>query len=121
MNRELLKWIVFCSLILGVILFSVYNSRMIRKYGVITFAKVVDFESNSSGGDLYITIFYKNKEYKSKINSICKKCIGKYYFVKVLDRDPANNVLLLDDFIVPACILAKPIPYNGWKEIPDCD
>lgn len=120
MNREILKWIVVCLLILSIILYDVYETKKIERDGIITIAKVDKYETNVSGGDMHISIFYKQKEYKSVINTICIKCTGKYYFVKILDQDPGKNVILLDNIIVPQCLLSKPIPYDGWKEIPKC-
>ena len=115
------KKLIFTLLIVLLIIgFGFYKITQINKYGVFTVARVLKYESAASGGDLYIEIYFQGKVINATVGNACAKCIGKYYFVKVLKETPSKHVIFFNESPVPDCILRNGIPKDGWKEFPIC-
>lgn len=105
-------------MLLLVIVYIVYTQYMLKEHGAITIAKVEKFESAEQGINLYITIYFRGRKYESMVDAACFKCEGKYFYIKIIDQNPSEAPHLYDDKPVPTCILEKPLPFNGWNEIP---
>jgi hypothetical protein len=115
-------WIVIALVVL-LIAYSLYRKHELEREGVITIARVDKFESAEQGGDLYITIFFKNQEYKTIVDGICNSCNGNFYYIKIFPDKPTESPRFYQQKPVPDCILSKQDTYNGWEKIPTdtCD
>lgn len=110
--------------ILGVLLiigYTYFRKNRIDKFGIFTIAKVVRYEGASSGSFLYMTVYLGGKTFNTSVGNSCYRCIGKYYFVKVIKENPSKHVIFYNESPVPECILKNPIPENGWKKFPSCE
>ena len=116
--NELVAVVLIVSLVIAYI---AYEKNKINKHGVFAIAKVLRYEGAASGGSLYIEIYLGGKTYNATVGNACFRCTGDYYFVKVLKKDPSDNVIFYDESRVLDCIFTKPIPKDGWKKFPVCD
>ena len=107
--------------VLLIIGYAFYRESQINKFGVFTIAKVERFKGASSGSTLYITVYLGGKTYNTSVGNPCRRCIGKFYFVKVLKQNPTKHVIFYNESPVPYCILRNPIPEDGWEKLPSCE
>jgi hypothetical protein len=110
-------------MLMAVGLYIGYRQVMLVKHGVITIARVDRFESAEQGINLYITVYFRGKQYKSMIDAACYGCEGKYFFILIDSTRPELGGKLYENKVVPLCVFSNKVPLNGWKEIPEslCD
>lgn len=102
--------------------YSLYTKYQRDKQGLITAARIDKFEAAEQGGDLYITIFFRGRQYPAIVNALCTSCSRrKLYFVKIFPNDPAGNPLFFEDKPVPDCISSREKYFGGWKAFPSCE
>lgn len=106
-------------MILAAICYVGYTEYKLYKNGAIAIAKVEKFESAEQGVDLYITIYFRAKQYKTVVGIDCYGCEGQFFFIKINSENPARSPHFYKDKLVPVCVLEKPFPFNGWDEIPE--
>lgn len=114
--------IVFGTFILIAISYFTYlyiANENFKRNGVYTIAKITCAEVHEQGSKLCFDVYYNGRIYRSNTGGIYKHSLGKYYFIKVLPKDPVQTQGPLKE--VPKCILEKEIPKKGWKEIPKCN
>lgn len=105
----------------GIFLFVHFKQRNVKNEGVITVAKVTNYEGAESGSDLFIEIYLDNKIYSTRIGYGCGiNCIGKFFFVKVNKNNPKDYPIFYGDKQVPDCILRSVKVYEGWEDFPQC-
>jgi hypothetical protein len=111
------------TILLIFIAFFVIRKNKMNKEGVFTIAKVIKYESDASGGSLYIEVYFRGEKINTIVNSSCFGCDkdNDFYFVQLLKQNPKYDIYFFEDYPVPDCILKKPIPELGWKELPKCD
>jgi hypothetical protein len=116
-NARVIVW----GFILAIIVVTVsYNVNFTKKYGKITIARILSIEPRRSGVETRIEILFHEKKYLAVIGCTCGS-VGKFIFVKVRQDDPANYVVFYEDQPeVPDCISERPIPVDGWDDIPVC-
>ena len=109
-------------LIIMMIYYCVSKSNNIEKNGVVTVAKVMEYEAAEQGSSLRIHVYLEHKVITAHVSNDCYFCIGGYYFVKVLKDDPDSYLILYMDKPVPDCIIRRVgfDYFKGWKDFPDC-
>ena len=117
-NRSLIFGVFVISMF---VIYSLFRKYQLDSHGVITIAKVVRYENAESGDNLWVKVYYNGQIYETMSGSSCYSCIGQFFFVRIVKGDPTGVVILYNDNPVPDCILQKPLPVDGWKEIPTCD
>jgi hypothetical protein len=92
-----------------------------EKNGIVTVAKVIEYEAHEQGSSTLIHIYLGNKIIPTHVTPDCYYCEGKYYFIKVLKDDPENTPLFYEDKPVPDCIIENVKYFEGWNDFPTCD
>jgi len=115
--------VVITLIIVGfIILFTTKKYHVIRKYGRVSVAKVIQSEPAASGAMTYIEFYFRGKKVTAMLDEIFFE--DRYIFVKFLPDRP-NDVIFIEGEnygkYAPNCILNIPIPYEGWDEIPNCN
>ena len=108
-------------IIIGLVVIVVAQRDKFKKYGTITIAQVIKSEGAAEGNNLHLAVLFRGERIEMIANAMCRRCDGKYFFVKILRNDPSQSVIFYDDKLVPECILRQPLPQEGWKEIPNCE
>ena len=113
----------FLLLLVAIVLYVRYQLDSTKRNGIYTVAKIMKWEPAESGSDLYIDIYLSGKIYHSSLGDGCRspECLGRFFFVKVLNSHPTHYPILLDNMPVPDCILKKFPDFPGWEEIPKCN
>jgi hypothetical protein len=103
-------------------LFLWYKEGDVNKNGIITIAKVIDWNASGDGSALSIEIYFREKIYKTTLNISCEgNCVGNYYFIKINKDNPTDYPIFYEDKKVPDCILLQNSDYlNGWFDFPSC-
>lgn len=120
MPSDNLRLILGLVIIIPLVSYGLYQCSELKKKGRITIAKAIRYEGKAHGSSLYIEIYFNGKIVHDIVNALCPECVGKYYYVKVKPDNPSSFAILFENQQVPECILSKPLPLNGWKEIPEC-
>lgn len=95
--------------------------RATEARGVITVAKVTDYQGAESGSDLFIDIYFHDKIYKTRLGYGCgSNCIGKFFFIKIKMETPASYPIFYGDKPVPDCIIQNVKYFKGWSDFPTC-
>jgi hypothetical protein len=118
-KKRIMTFVLIGALIVAYLSYYFYGKKLMKKNGVYTIAKVISWKSAEQGSDLYFEIYYNGKVYKSKDGGGYPYTIGKFYYIKVLSDNPSQFEDLYGE--VPKCILKRPLPKKGWKEIPKCN
>ena len=100
------------------IIFNFYYIQNTNIQGIYTIVKVIKIEIPEQGIDCYVDIYYHNKTY-SKVVDNFHLTVGCYYFAVIWPSSNPELAYILNK--VPDCLLVKPIPYEGWKKIPQCN
>lgn len=121
--EEHYSYIGFCIILLLLLRYHNLKVNGVEKYGVISIAKVLEFQSSRSGTSYVVDIYFKNKRIRSKIpGADCNyKCVGNFYFIKFLENDPTKYAELYKDKPVPSCIHKRLRYYKGLDHFPSCD
>jgi len=111
----------FIAIGLLIACFILVKRSEMRKHGIITVAKVIEYEAAESGSSLRIQVYLKDKVITAYVANECYFCAGKYYFVKVLKDDPTNYPIIYMEKPVPDCIIENVKYYKGWDDFPTCN
>jgi hypothetical protein len=114
--------IVALIVVVAIFIFVFYKRQKVDSIGIITVAKVNQWESAESGSSLYISIYFEDKKYNTTLNMSCESyCIGNYYFIKINKNSPTDYPIFYEHKKVPDCIINSIKYFKGWKQIPTCD
>lgn len=109
-------------IVVVLVLFLFYKNRKVNESGIVTIAKVIDWNASGDGSNLSIEIYFQEKVYNATLNLSCQgNCVGNYYFIKINKDNPTDYPIFYSDKKVPDCILKKSSQYNGWLDFPTCD
>jgi len=95
-----------------------YYKTSLDKKGIYTLAKCVNWEADSEGSTSVFDIYFSGKTYHVKTTGNYEYAIGKMYIVKILPSNPNQIGKLIGE--ASDCIIEKPLPEGGWKNLPDC-
>lgn len=116
-----LEVVVTLFIVAGIFLYVQFRQASVNDKGVITIAKVTNYEGAESGSVLYIDIYLNDKVYSTTIGYGCNlECIGKYFFVRVDKDKPKDYPFFYGEKEVPECILRSDKKYAGWSDFPKC-
>jgi hypothetical protein len=113
--------IIFLAILVLIWLFVKNQMETTEAVGVITVAKVTNYEGAESGSDLFIDIYYHDKIYKTRLGFGCgSNCVGNFFFIKIKTTEPTSYPIFYGDKAVPDCIIQNVKYYKGWQEFPTC-
>jgi hypothetical protein len=110
----------FLLIITMVMVYAFYKDNYVKKHGIITVAKVINWDNGGDGSNLYLDVYHRGQIIKSDVAEFPHNRINKYFFVKINKDEPKNHIQLLD-IEAPQCLIdsmEKKLPFEGWKEIP---
>jgi hypothetical protein len=116
-------WIYISALLIvgSIFGYAYIKYRHVRNNGLVTIARVIEWQTSSQGENLEMEIYFRNHTYPIKMSrDFPAGCLGSHFFVRIDTTHPTEYPIFYTEPEVPGSILdkARSAHFPGWKEFP---